>query len=225
MLLKAVIMDFDGVIIDTEVVWYELYKDWFRQNKHYHLSVEEFVTCVGSQEEELFLALEETQKITIDRKQFKEDVIQTFMKRSSELPLKEGVAKFILAMKREGLKLALATSSSRRKPVSHLNRLGLMEYFDVIVTSEDVKRIKPFPDLFHEACRQLAIEPKEALIVEDSENGLKAGIAAHIKVLAVPNEVTKISDFSGCWKQVEGLNDVSITELIEEFKEDSHTCY
>lgn len=219
-MLKAVIMDFDGVIIDTEVVWYEIYKDWFKKNKDYQLSVQEFLTCVGSQEEELFWKLEKEQKIVVDRGKFKEDVTQGFIEQSNKLPPKEGVVQFIQAIKCEGLKLALATSATRKKPVSHLNRLGLMEYFDIIVTAEDVKRIKPFPDLFQEAARRLAITPVEALVVEDSENGLRAGINAHMKVLVVPNEVTKASDFCGYYKQVESLSAVDISKIMNEFKGD-----
>jgi len=213
-------MDFDGLIIDTEVVWYGIYKDWFKKNKDYQLSVQEFLICVGSQEEELFIELEKKQKISVDRTQFKKDVTQGFIEQSNQLPPKEGVVQFIQAVKCEGLKLALATSATRKKPVSHLSRLGLMEYFDIVVTAEDVKRIKPFPDLFQEAARQLEISPPEALVVEDSENGLKAGINANMKVLVVPNEVTKASDFCGYYKWVESLSTVSISEIMNEFKED-----
>lgn len=219
-MLKAVIMDFDGVIVDTEVIWYEIYSDWFKRNMDYQLSVQEFLTCVGSNEEELFLKLEKEQKIVVDRKKFKEDVTQGFIEQSSQLPPKEGVVKFIQAVKCEGLKLALATSATRKKPVSHLNRLGLMEYFDKIVTAEDVKRIKPFPDLFLKAASELAVTPVEALVVEDSENGLKAGINAHMKVLVVPNEVTKESNFSGYYKKVESLSPVNIPEIMNEFIKD-----
>ena len=219
-MLKAVIMDFDGLIIDTEVVWYELYKDWFKKNKNYQLSVQEFLTCVGSQDEDLFMELEKKQKITVDRRQFKEEVTQGFIEQSNQLPPKEGVVDFIQAVKCEGLKLALATSATRKKPVSHLRRLGLMEYFDTIVTAEDVKRIKPFPDLFQEAARQLAIAPSEALVVEDSENGLNAGINAHMKVLVIPNEVTTASDFCGYYKWAESLRTVRISEIMAEFKEE-----
>lgn len=219
-MLKAVIMDFDGVIIDTEVVWYEIYKDWFKKNKDYQLSVKQFLTCVGSQEEELFIELEKKQKVVVDRKQFREDVTQEFIEQSNQLPPKEGVVQFIQEIKCKGLKLALATSAGRKKPVTHLSRLGLMEYFDIIVTAEDVKRIKPFPDLFQEAAGQLAIAPSEALVVEDSENGLKAGINAQMRVLVVPNEVTKASDFYGYYKQAESLSTVSISEIMNEFKED-----
>jgi len=56
-------MDFDGVIIDIEVVWYEIHKSWFKKNKDYQLSVQEFFTCVGSQEEELLMELEKNYAI------------------------------------------------------------------------------------------------------------------------------------------------------------------
>ena len=223
-MLKAVIMDFDGVIIDTEVVWYNIYKDWFKRNKNYPLSIQEFLICVGSQEEELFIELERKQKIVVDRKRFKEDVHGTFIEQSNLLPPKEGVVQFIQEVKRKGLKLALATSATRKKPVSHLTRLGLMEYFDTLVTAEDVERIKPFPDLFEEAAGRLAVSPPEVLIVEDSLNGMKAGMRAHMKVLVVPNEVTKLSDFNGCYRQVQSLREVSVARIIEELEEEANAA-
>ena len=58
-MLKTIIMDFDGLIVDTEVVWYHIYVEWFRREKGYDLSVQEFLTCVGSNSEDLFRKLDD----------------------------------------------------------------------------------------------------------------------------------------------------------------------
>lgn len=216
-MLKAVIMDFDGLIIDTEVVWYKIYKKWFKEKKHYDLSVVDFLTCVGSSYKDLFNKLEKEYDIYVDVDQFAKDTHQIFIEESKKLPLKVGVKEFIQNVKKGGMKLALATSSKRQKPLDHLKRLGLLSYFDIIITSEDVERIKPYPDLFLKAINELEVSKEEALIVEDSLNGLNAGINAGINVLIIPNDVTKYCDFKNYYKKGNSLLEIDINNLIEDF--------
>ena len=139
-MLKAIIMDFDGLIVDTEVVWYHIYVEWFKRHKNYEMTIEEFLTCVGSYPEDLFRKLD-GQGIHVDREDFARDTQQRFIEASSALPAKEGVAEFIRAAREHGVKVTLATSSGRKKPETHLRRLGLLEDFDLLVTAEDVTRI------------------------------------------------------------------------------------
>lgn len=216
-MLKAVIMDFDGVIIDTEEVWYYIFADWFLKNKGYELKAQEFLSCVGSSPEDLFHTLEEKEDIVVNREQFAKDTTSLFVEQSSMLLPKEGVAEFIEAVKNRGLKLALATSAARVKPVNHLTRLGLIDKFDVLVTAEDVKRIKPYPDLFIKAAEKLNAQPAQTLVIEDSLNGLTAGLHADMRVLVVPNPVTKHSQFKGFYRLANSLAEVNIEELLADF--------
>lgn len=219
-MLKAVIMDFDGVIIDTEVVWYEIYKGWFKEHYGYDLSVTEFLICVGSSAKDFFLQMKEQNNIVVDEELFAKNTMNRFIAESDALPIKSGVRNFITEVKSRGLKLALATSSAGKKPIKHLKRLGLLDYFDEIITAEDVERIKPFPDLFLKAVERLNIEPSEAIIVEDSANGLKAGLKADINVIVVPNEVTKHSAFDDCYRIAERLDEVNVGQLIDYYQEE-----
>lgn len=218
-MLKAVIMDFDGVIIDTESVWYEVYKEWFKQEANYALELEEFLICVGSNYESLFTELEKTKGMYIDHENFFEDTLQLFIEQSDQLPPKNGIVDFIKSVKNKGLQLSLATSSTRPKPVKHLKRLGLIEYFDYLITADDVERIKPFPDLFNTAASQLGVKKDEAVVIEDSNNGLIAANKAGIKTIVVPNDITKYSDFDYYYKKVDSLEEVNISELITEFNQ------
>lgn len=111
----------------------------------------------------------------------------------------------------------LATSSTRKKPETHLNRLNLMKYFDLLVTAEDVEHIKPAPDLFLKAAEKAGCKVEECLVVEDSLNGLKAGLNASMRVLVVPNDVTRHCDFQGQYRLADSLLDVDMKELIREF--------
>lgn len=215
-MLKTIIMDFDGLIVDTEVVWYHIYVEWFRKQKGYDLSVQEFLACVGSNAEDLFRKLD-AKGITVDRDAFAKDTFARFIEESSRLPAKPGVEDFLKQAHANGLSVALATSSGRKKPTVHLERLGLLSYFDLLVTAEDVERIKPHPDLFLKAAEKLGCTPDECLVVEDSLNGLLAGLNAHMRVLVVPNDVTKYCQFEGQYQLCQSLTEVNVPQLIANF--------
>ena len=209
-------MDFDGLIVDTEVVWYQIYVEWFRKQKNYDMSVQEFLICVGSESEELFKSLD-SRGIHVDREAFARDTQQRFIEESTKLPAKPGVEDFLREAKKHGIFVALATSSTRKKPETHLNRLNLMQYFDTLVTAEEVEHIKPAPDLFLKTAEKAGCGIEECLVVEDSLNGLKAGLNANMRVLVVPNDVTKYCDFKGEYLMVDSLEDVDMDKLIREF--------
>ncbi len=217
-MLKAIIMDFDGLVVDTEVVWYRIYAKWFEEHADYELTVQEFLSCVGADSDPLFSRLAK-KGIEIDAEAFSRDTLELFKKRSALLPAKEGVEKLLKEAKENGLGTALATSAGITKIRYHLGRLDLLRYFDVLVTSEDVKNIKPAPDLFLAAAEKLGCSPAECLVVEDSRNGLLAGLNAEMKVLIVPNEVTKYSDFEGKYLYFDSLGEVDVPELIKNFPE------
>ena len=124
-MLKTIIMDFDGLIVDTVVVWYQIYVEWFRKNKNYEMSVQEFLICVGSEAEELFKSLD-SRGIHVDREIFARDTQQRFIEESTKLPAKPGVEDFLRTAKKQGIVIALATSSTRKKPETHLTRLNLL---------------------------------------------------------------------------------------------------
>ncbi|MBS4206679.1 HAD family hydrolase [Bacillus sp. FJAT-50079] len=220
-MLKAVIMDFDGVIVDTEVIWFNIFQEWFQKNWNYDLTIEEFLICVGSHPEDLFKRLEKEYSIVINRNTFTEETSQKFLDESMDLPLKEGVLEFIQALKSENILLALATSATRKKPMYHLTRLNILQYFDVIVTAEDVDNIKPHPDLFNKAVEKLGIDKEEVVIIEDSVNGLIAGNRADINTIVCVNDVTKHSKFENYFIKVDSLKELDVNNLIKKLNESS----
>lgn len=220
-MLKAVIIDFDGVIVDTEVIWFEIFNEWFKNNWNYDLTIEEFLICVGSHSKELLNRLEKEHNIIIDKNKFNKETSQKFIDESKNLPLKQGVLEFIKSIKNENILLALATSASRKKPITHLTRLNIIQYFDVIVTSEDVDKIKPHPDLFNKAIQKLGIKTEETIIIEDSVNGLLAGNKAGINTIVCTNDVTKHSKFENFFIKVDSLEKVDLKNIIKKYDESS----
>lgn len=204
--LSLIIMDFDGVIIDSECVWYEVFKEWFWDKLNYYLSEKEFLMVVGSDSKMFFERLKKTKKLEINIDLFKRETKKSFVRRSKELPLIFGVEQFLKHMKSRGIRLCIATSSKKEKLNYHLVRLGLTDYFDFVVTAESVKNIKPEPDLFLKAIEIAGVKREEAVIIEDSRNGLIAGKRAGIDVIVCPNEVTKSDDFSDALTVVDSLD-------------------
>lgn len=220
-MLKAVLMDFDGVIVDTESVWFEIYQEWFKTNYQYELTIQDYLTCVGANSTHLFQFLENELSTTIDQDQFNQDCTDEFVKKSSSLPLMDGVISFIKDVKNIPLKLSIATSATLKKPFYHLKRHHLLDEFDTITSAELVTNIKPAPDLFLKSAEILGVNPSECLVIEDSKNGMIAAQAAGMKCIFVPNRITtheKVDDKLFMMK-VQSLKDININCLLDEFKQ------
>lgn len=211
-MLKGVILDFDGVIIDSESIWYDIFNDWFVEKFDYDLSMDEFKVCVGSSSSDLFDSFDK-RGMVVDRNHFNEATRTEFIEKSSDLPPMEGIVDLVKSTKEEGLKLVLVTSSTRPKPLFHLERLGLLEYFDELVTADLVERIKPFPDLYLKALELMGLEGSEVIAIEDSLNGFKSATEAGIETLVVPNKITKFETFPPEAKIFNSTADIKLSDL------------
>lgn len=217
-MLKAIVFDFDGVIVDTESQWYFIYKNWMKRDYGYDLKLEDYLVCVGADSKSLFRFLKKEVDEDIDGEEFEKIATKEFIERSSKLPPMQGVIALIEEAKKRGLKIALATSATRKKPETHLKRLGLISYFDALSTAELSEHIKPEPDIFLKAAELIGVEPAECLAIEDSVNGLISAKRAGMPCLVVPNAVTKVGDFEGCYRMVDSLEEVKLDEIEEDFR-------
>lgn len=109
---------------------------------------------------------------------------------------------------------ALATSSYPRDAHAVLEALGFEDFFSCIVTKGNVERVKPHPDIFLHAAKEMGAAPEQCLVIEDAEKGILAADAAGMKCIAVPNEYTKNNDFSKATLVVKSLEEISC-ELID----------
>lgn len=195
---KAIIFDFDGLILDTEsadlVIWTKLYAEhgMVFDERSYNL-------VIGSDGTHGF----DPAKALAERPGENRDVeeIRSYMRAISyeycqSLQALPGVVELIEQAQEEGFLLAIGSSSVDKWVNTHLSRLGLLEKFDTIVTSDEVKSAKPSPDIFLKVLEKLDVHPENALVLEDSHNGVLAAHRAGIKAIAVPNAVTKTQDFN-----------------------------
>ena len=98
--------------------------------------------------------------------------------------------------------------------MEHLERFGIHEHFDAIVSREDVTRTKPDPELYRMAIQRLSVSPRESIAFEDSTNGIRAAKAAELFCVAVPNPLTADLDLSEADLQLPSLEATSLSELI-----------
>jgi HAD superfamily hydrolase (TIGR01509 family) len=191
-MIKAFVFDFDGLILDTETLMYqatsEVYQEYGGQ-----LPIEIWGKLAGTHDENFDLVenLKEQTKALVSRDTFykkRDGLFNQYIEKASILP---GVEALLEGGKREGLKIALATSSGDQWAKSHLERLGLLHYFDFVVEANDVKKVKPDPELFLKACEGVGVKPSEAIAFEDSYHGAVSAKKAGLYCVVVPNEVTK----------------------------------
>ncbi len=194
-MLKAVIFDFDGTIVDTESLWYEIYFEYFKQHFQYELPLELFAKGIGTANDAIFQGIEHDLGIRLDRREIRKDLIRRFENREGFLEIRQGVLPFIREAHEKGLPLAIATSSGRDWVEKHLKRFRLDAYFSVIKTKDDVREVKPDPELYLRVLEALRLKPEEAVAIEDSVNGSTAALRAGIPCYIIPNRVTKGSRF------------------------------
>lgn len=215
-MLKALLFDFDGLILDTEtpevLVWESIYKE-----NGFELPVHEWEKTVGGYGISSFDAAEHLSLLSSGRLD-SVSLRSRYRKEADEIihasPVLPGVISMIEQAKENELKVAIGSSSSHSWVDTHVKRLGIFHYFEHIICADDVApgRTKPNPDIYLKALEQLNIKNNAAVVFEDSLNGVLAARRAGIFVVAVPNPLTAKMGVSGDIT-VSSLAELSLQEL------------
>lgn len=220
MSLKGLIFDFDGLILDTEMPKYQAWMEIYQEHNQ-ALDLAEYAKCIGSSNLH-FDPLTALVQISGDKIDISA-VRQKHQKRELELVNKEmvlpGISDLLREAREKHLALAIASSSDRPWVINHLTRLNLIDYFDIVVTENEVNRVKPFPDLFQTALRELGLKPGEAVVFEDSPNGFIAAKDAGLFVFGVPNPITVQLDLSRADHILPSLKGIDLEHLLFIFEE------
>jgi HAD superfamily hydrolase (TIGR01509 family) len=215
MTIRAVIFDFDGLILDTESAEYRASVETFARYGS-ELTEDEFAEIVGSSWD-AYTALRERATKPLPSK---EEVRAAFNARTREihetLTVLPGVETWIADVLAAGLGIAIASTSSEEWVSGHLHRLGLRDRFPILSCCGlgQVMPAKPAPDCYVAACDALGVAPDQALAVEDSANGVAAAKAAGLWCVAVPNPLTKRLDFSAADLRLASLTQATLAEVI-----------
>lgn len=191
-MLKALIFDFDGLILDTEMPSYQAWEEIYREYGA-HLAWSDWVKCIGASYEAFdpYAHLERQIGRKVDRQSIRRRYNERRLALIAGQPILPGVAALIAEAREAGLRLAVASSSSRAWVAGHLERLDLLKCFAVVKSADDVARVKPDPALYLAALRDLGVGAAEAIALEDSANGLLAAKRAGLYCVAVPNALTR----------------------------------
>ncbi len=216
--MKAVIFDFDGLVVDTETpafsAWSEIYQEFGAE-----LLLADWVQCVGSGYGR-FDPVKNLEKVTGQNLNGNE-LIAKKERIKGEIcltqPLLPGIQNLIHEARSLNIPVAVVSSSARAWIDLHSDRTGILPFVSVICTREDVKNIKPAPDLYILAAQRLNVSPMDCIVFEDSQNGIFAARAAGMRAIAVPNQVTRESDFSGAHLVVKSASDHTLREIIKMF--------
>lgn len=217
-MIRGLIFDFDGLIVETESADFQAWREIYQRNNAV-LPLSEWATCLGGAPDRFdpCLYLEKQTGAKMDHKKIR----QLQMRRSLELaenePLLPGVSEYLENAEKLGLKLAIASCSPLDWIRRFLSKFNLTDKFDAVCTQEDVERLKPDPDLYHLALARLELKPAEAIVFEDSPNGVAAAKAAGIVCVAVPNQLTRQLDLSQADLVIPSLANFPLPELLSRF--------
>jgi HAD superfamily hydrolase (TIGR01509 family) len=212
--LRAVFFDFDGLILDTEYpeleAWTEIYAE---HGFDYPDEVWRGVIGRGPEQEALRAEALLAKWTGLPVDELEREYRALKVEKISNERLLPGVMARLDEARDLGLTVAAVSSSTREWVEGHLARLKIWDRFERSFCSDDVARTKPFPDLYLLALSSFGISADEAVVFEDSPNGVAAARAAGIQVIAVPNRLTVQLDLGGADTVVESLERVSLASL------------
>lgn len=214
-MIRALVFDFDGLILDTEGPDYRAWQEIFQEHGG-NLPLSIWCQCIGRSADwfDPIGYLEEQIGTPLDR----DSILGRQQQRHLELIELEaalpGIEDYLVEARRRGLRIGLASSSSRSWVVGHLERLKLLDPWECIRCWDDVERAKPAPDLYLAALEHLGVSAQEAIAFEDSPNGIAAARAAELFCVAVPNNLTEGLDLSGAHVCLPSLAAMPLPDLL-----------
>lgn len=214
--LRGLLFDFDGLIVDTESPSYESWNEIYQEHGQ-ELNLEQWADVI-SNHDSAFDALENLRLLVGDADFDAAAVAARRNTRKDEITdlteLLPGIRRYVDDASRMGLKLGIASGSSRKWVTGHLARLGIDQHWDCIRCRDDVQRSKPDPETYMALLECLGVSAEEAIALEDSPNGIASAKAAGIYVVAVPNSLTRQLDLSAADLVVESLPNLPLEQLL-----------
>ncbi|MFH1916871.1 MAG: HAD family phosphatase [Nanoarchaeota archaeon] len=210
-MIKAILFDNDGVLVDTEPLYCTSYIEalahfgititpefylayWTRAGK----SITDFIV-----EHRLSISLDDVRKL-------KNRILHEKFK--TELRVYDGVHEKLAELSK-AYPLGLVTSSYQTEVNAILDITWLRKYFQAVITRDDVSASKPDPEGFLKGAQALSVSPLDAIVIEDAEKGIKAAVGAGMRAIAIPNAYTKDNDFSLAYKVIGSIRELTVDLL------------
>jgi beta-phosphoglucomutase family hydrolase len=213
-MIKAVIFDMDGVIVESEHIHIEAERQTMLKHG-VRISAEELHIFTGTTAQFMFTEL--IKKYTLDttfEKMFNEKEEILFKLLEKETRPTTGVIELLKKLKQKDIKLAIASSSHRRLIDYFLRKLGINYLFDFVVSAEDIVHSKPNPEIFLKSAQGLKMKPAECLVVEDAKLGVEAAKKAGMKVIGYRNPNSGSQDLSKADLIANDFSELTVEEMI-----------
>jgi HAD superfamily hydrolase (TIGR01509 family) len=185
------IFDFDGLIVDSESPGFQAWSEVYAA-RGCALPFDTYAACIGTHGGfDLHAYLEEQSGRTFERAELERECHARWLELMEGQPLLPGITACVSSARARGLKLAIASSSTREWVTTNLRKFELLGYFDAVCTRDHVSAVKPDPELYLLALETLGVRPGGAIAFEDSPNGILAAKRAGIFCVVVPNPLTE----------------------------------
>lgn len=183
---KCAIFDMDGVLVDTERLYQETWKELAKE-RNISLPPKFLEEISGTNGDYMKKVIEKNYKVSNGQ-----EIIEACMEKMDEkleihVPMKDGVLEILEYYRQAGISMAVASSSSAKRIEKNLCKCGIKDYFSVLVSGREVERGKPCPDIFLLAAKRAGCSASECVVYEDSKNGVKAGYSAGCCTIMIPD--------------------------------------
>lgn len=187
-MIKAIIFDMDGLMIDSERVTFECYQE---RLKDMNLTMDEefYKILLGKPIKGIYQRFYDVYGNDFPIQNVIQDVHQLMAERfeTEGVPVKKGLVELLHYLKDNNYKTIVATSSNRDRVDKILAQAKITEFFDDSICGDEVTKGKPNPEVFLKSCQKLGVNVDEAIVLEDSEAGIQASYDANIKVICIPD--------------------------------------
>ena len=213
--IKAIVFDFDGLILDTETFDYKAWQAIYRDHG-VDLPLSTWLPLVGdaTQNFDIDLRIAELTGKPVDRAELRKRHRSIYLEMLEGITPMPGVEDYLCAAKRIGIRVGIASGSRRSWVLDRLEQIGPVDHFDTIVCRDDVGSAKPDPASYLTAVSNLGVTVNQAFALEDSPPGVAAAKNAGLYCIAVPGPMTKNLSFHNADMRLESLVDMPLSELL-----------
>ncbi|HOO31989.1 MAG TPA: HAD family phosphatase [Thermotogota bacterium] len=188
-MIRGIIFDMDGVLIDSEPMYREVNRGMF-EKLGFSISEEEYSEFVGTTDVDMWTTLKNRfgiKKSIAELNEIREGEHMTFFSEAELVPM-TGIGELLTFLNKKGLRLAVASSTDEKLVHLILEKIGIRDLFDPIVCGNQIEKGKPEPDIFLKAAELSGLRPEECLVIEDSKNGVTAGKKAGMTVVGFQSD-------------------------------------